>query len=118
MKQRQVPDFSDGASRFTGTFEALRKVMTEIESHSNPSSRPGTSDSGDSSASKHENNTLVLCQNMSSDFLRASPKSLQYISWDPENLMFDARLSSSISRANSTVVQYQVNSNLDRKMLR
>jgi hypothetical protein len=103
IKQRQLPDFSDGAPWFAGTFEALRKVMKEMESHSssNISSRPGTSESGGSASSKHENNIVVLGQNMLSDFLRVSGASLQYISWDPENLMFDARLCSHIHRTNT-----------------
>ena len=94
MKQRHVPEFSDGAPWFAGTFKALRKVMTEMESNtrSDSSSRPGTSDSGGSASSKHESNSGVLGQSLLGDFTVAMGTSLQCIPWDPENLMFDARL--------------------------
>ena len=94
MKQRHVPEFSDGAPWFAGTFKALRKVMTEMESNSshNSSSRPGMSDSGGSATSKHESNSLVLGQFLLGGSTVAMGTSLQCIPWDPENLMFDARL--------------------------
>jgi hypothetical protein len=93
MKQRHIPDC---ARWFAGTFEALRKVMTEMESHTphDPASRPHTSDSGGSAESKHENNILVLGQNFLSDVLGASGPSLRTVIWDRDNLMFDARLQS------------------------
>jgi hypothetical protein len=59
MKLRHIPNFTDDARWFVGTFRALREVMTEMESH--PSSRPNTSDSGGSAASKHEDNIRLLC---------------------------------------------------------
>ena len=63
MKQRNVPDFLEGAPRFVATFRSLRKIMTEMESRSgnNPPSRPSTSDSGGSGASKDEDNVRELC---------------------------------------------------------
>lgn len=93
MKQRQVPNFLEGAPSFVGTFGALREVMTEMESHTinNPSSRPNSSDSGGSLASKHETNVQELCKLLIRESLIAVGNSLQYISWDPNNLMFDAR---------------------------
>jgi hypothetical protein len=90
MKLRHVPDFLDGAPWFVGTFEALRQVMTEMESHD--TSRPNTSDSGGSAASKHETNVRLLGLTSLREFLRASGNSLQYIPWDRDNLKFDTRL--------------------------
>src|SRR5438046_1075649 len=117
MKQRHIPDFLDGAPWFVGTLEALRKVMTEMESHTSnsPSSRPNTSGSGGSASSKHENNILVLGQNLLSDVLGAAGNSLRNISWDRDNLMFDARLRSCIYRTDMSVAQYPTNSNSDKK---
>jgi hypothetical protein len=98
MKQRQVPNFLDAAPWFVGTFSALREVMTEMESHTinSPSSRPSTSESGGSLASKHETNVQELCKLLIRESLTAMGNSLQYISWDPNNLMFDARSCSPI----------------------
>jgi hypothetical protein len=90
MKLRHVPDFTDGARWFAGTFRALRQVMIEMESHS--SSRPNTSDSGGSAASKHEDNVRLLGLILLTEFLQATGNSLQCIRWDPDNLMFDTRL--------------------------
>ena len=96
MNLRHVPDFTDGARWFAGTFGALRQVMTEMETHS--SSRPNTSDSGGSAASKHEDNVRILGLILIREFLQASGNSLQYIPWDRDNLMFEARFYSFIHR--------------------
>ena len=115
MKLRHIPNFTDGARWFVGTFRALREVMTEMESHI--SSRPNTSDSGGSAASKHEDNIRLLCLVLLQDFLQATGNALQYIPWDRDNFVFDARLSSLIHRPDSLVAKYPRNSNLDKKML-
>jgi hypothetical protein len=121
MKQRHVPQFSQGAPLFVGTFGALHEVMKEMESPSinDPSSRPSTSStvSGGSKASKSEDNIRELCKLLIRDSLRAAGE-LEYIPWDRDNLMLSVRSLSSLSSSSySIVVRIYRNSNSDKKML-
>jgi hypothetical protein len=90
MKELDVPDFFEHSPRFMGTFRTLRNIMTEMESHSKgPSSRPSTSGSGGSDASKPEDNVRELCSTVIGEFLQALGQPLQRLPWVPDKFMFD-----------------------------
>jgi hypothetical protein len=91
VRSRHTADFAKDAPHFAATFRTLLQVMSDSESNSKPPSRPGTSGSGGSKASKDEANVRSLCSNFIMECLAALGESLQCIQWDPQNLKFYTR---------------------------
>lgn len=87
LKSRHVPDFTEHARWFFGTFTALRDIMKERESFQ-PAERPGTAGSGGSNESKNEDNVKALGRSVLTDTFNALGESLQILS-KSEDLKFD-----------------------------
>ena len=98
LRSRHVPDFTEHARWFFGTFTALRNIMKERES-SQAAERPGTAGSGGSNESKNEDDVKALCKAVLADSFNALGESLQVLSWS-EDLKFDITSLSLLSYAN------------------